>query len=232
MDVEAAFRRLSTDDDNDEALFRGGRPCADAFCIGNHSPPNDFDRDVCGLCSSGKMPYADSRHRHTDAVGTIALFGVGSVNLHRINSWLASILWPDQDESDKVLRARLEGRDFPSSFSRYAQSSERHQGIYRVKGILSVGHVVDDRTRTVAPESNDYVDEGLAAGLVDPRDGLDERRFIVQAVNDLWDVLPASEDLCWDAAETRCCKVIIIGKWLDEGRLRDGFRDCFLSPPE
>ncbi len=54
----------------------------------------------------------------------------------------------------------------------------------------------------------------------------------MQAVHDLWDVLPASADLCWDddaAREgTRCCKVIVIGKWLDEALLQVGFGDCFM----
>ena len=50
-------------------------------------------------------------HQHTDVVGTIALFGIGSVNLHRLNLWLASILCPDQDEHAGVLQAQLEGRD-------------------------------------------------------------------------------------------------------------------------
>jgi hypothetical protein len=41
----------------------------------------------------------------------IALFGAGSVNLRLVHSWLLLILWPDQDEHDGVLHARLEGRE-------------------------------------------------------------------------------------------------------------------------
>ncbi|EED88759.1 predicted protein, partial [Thalassiosira pseudonana CCMP1335] len=102
-------------------------------------------------------------HKHTDAVGTIALFGVGSVDLQKVNSWLASVLWPDQDEKDKVLRAH----------------------------------------------------------------GLDQRRYIAQAVNDLWDIVPASDNLHWNQNDTRCCKIVVIGKWLDEVKLKQQFESCF-----
>jgi hypothetical protein len=93
-------------------------------------------------------------------------------------------------------------------------------------------HAVDGATGNVVLGSNDHVNDGIAGGLLDPNDGRDGRRFIVQAVHDLWDVLPASADLCWDnnaAREgTRCCKVIVIGKWLDEALLQLGFGDCFV----
>jgi hypothetical protein len=65
--------------------------------------------------------------------------------------------------------------------------------------------------------SNDHVNDGIAGGLVDPDDGCDGWRFIVQAMHGLWDILPVSADLCWDdnatREGTRCCKVIIIWKW-------------------
>lgn len=180
------------------------------------------------------------RHRHTNAVGTITLFNIGSVSLHQINSWLASILWPDQDEYDSVLRARLEGRDTScdeevdddkadnidaSRLTKKKQDmmitmkkDKDRQMIYRVKGVLSVRH----------ENHHDDNDEGLA----NSNNGTDRRRYIVQGVHDLWDVQPASMDLCWnddDAAETRCCKVIVIGKCLDVDRLRIGFMECFMT---
>lgn len=176
-------------------------------------------------------------HQHTNSVRTIALFGCGSVDLHKINSWLASILWPNQDEDDKVLRARLENllshgigdNNSGSSHPNISNLSKRDkQIIYRVKGVLSVGHAIDS-TGNVIPSCNDWVDDGLATGEIDRKDGLDRRRFIVQAVNDLWDVLPASQNLRWQSDETRCCKVVLIGKWLEEERLQEGFRGCFNS---
>jgi hypothetical protein len=135
------------------------------------------------------------------------------------------ILWPDQDEHNGVLCARLEGREEipPTAPMRDGcggsrSNDERKQTTYRIKGVLSVMHAVDDATGNVVPGSNDHVDDGIAGGLVDP--------------DDLWDVLPASADLCWDddaAREgTSCCKVIVIGKWLDEALLRVGFGNCFV----
>lgn len=175
-------------------------------------------------------------HRHTNAVGTTTFFSIGSVSLHQINYWLASILWPDQDEYDNVLRARLEGRDTSydeeidddkedgecrSIKMMMTKKSKDKQRIYRVKGVLSVIH-------------DDHLDDN-DEGLVNSNDGTDRRRYIVQAVHDLWDIQPASMDLCWNdddnasAAETRCCKVIIIGKCLDVDRLRMGFMECFMT---
>ena len=176
-------------------------------------------------------------HRHTNAVDTTTLFSIGSVSLHQINYWLASILWPDQDEYDSVLRARLEGRDTScdeeidddkedgecrsTKMMMTKKKSKDKQRIYRVKGVLSVIH-------------DDHLDDD-DEGLVNSNDCTDRRRYIVQAVHDLWDIQPASMDLCWNdddnasAAETRCCKVIIIGKCLDVDRLRMGFMECFMT---
>ncbi len=94
-------------------------------------------------------------------------------------------------------------------------------------------HTVDGATGNVVAGSNNHVDDGIAGGLVDPDDGWGGRRFIVQAVHDLWDILLASADLCWDnnatREGTRCCKqVIVIGKWLDKALLQVGFGDCFV----
>ena len=77
--------------------------------------------------------------------------------------------------------------------------------------------------------TNNWVDDGIVAGVVGSDDGLDKQRFIVRAMNDLWDILPASRNLRWNANKTRCCKIFVIGKWLDEGRLQEGFRGCFNS---
>ena len=99
-----------------------------------------------------------------------------------------------------------------------------------MKGILSVKHAVDDITGEIIPQSNDWVDDGLETGLVISSEadaGLDKRRYVLQCVNDLWDVLPASDNLCWDDNDTRCCKVIVIGKWLNEDELQYGFDQCF-----
>ena len=243
-DVESAFQQSFVEGSSSSSSRFS---CNDPLCNENHAtqPQAMF----CGLCSeSSSSPLPQSvlssppplrsdttrnrQHQHTNAVGTIALFSRGSIDLHKLNSWLASILWPNQDESDKVLRARLEN-DLESSGDGDTNSKieqKRQQKIYRIKGILSVKHAVDDITGEIIPQSNDWVDDGLETGLVicsESDIGLDKRRFIVQAVNDLWDVLPASNNLCWDDNDTRCCKIIIIGKWLNEDELQKGFDQCF-----
>ena len=237
-DVESAFQ---------QSFVEGGSTrfsCNDPLCNENHltQPQAMF----CGLCSESSPPppllsdtTRNRQHQHTNAVGTIALFGRGSMDLHKVNSWLASILWPNQDESDKVLRARLEN-DLESSGGGGGDTNsrteqKRQQKIYRMKGILSVKHAVDDITGEIIPQSNDWVDDGLETGLVISSEadaGLDKRRYVLQCVNDLWDVLPASDNLCWDDNDTRCCKVIVIGKWLNEDELQYGFDQCFHKADE
>jgi len=234
-DVDSAFQLVIGDDAKGEMLQVGesavgvqNDKCKIGCCSGNH-PPND----VCGLCG-GAEPQLSSPsinlHRHTNAVGTVALFGCGSVDLHTVHSWLASILWPNQDESDRILRARLEASHLEHAEIKGQNTEDdansKSQLIYRVKGILSVRHAIDNMGKII-PASNDWVDDGIVAGVVDSIDGLDQRRFILQSVHDLWDVFPASENLNWETTETRCCKVIVIGKHLDRGELQDGFTACF-----
>ncbi len=51
---------------------------------------------------------------------------------------------------------------------------------------------VDGATGNMVQGFTDHVDDGIDGGPVDPDNGRDGRRFIVQAVHDLWDILPAS----------------------------------------
>ena len=48
-------------------------------------------------------------HSHNTSIGTIALVQMGSVYLPAIRSWLAAILWPNQDINDSKLRALHDG---------------------------------------------------------------------------------------------------------------------------
>lgn len=217
-DVDVAFQSATT--------IQNEYNCTISGCSILHHLSND----VCGHCSRTE-PLV--HHRHTNAVGTIALFGYGSVDLHRVHSWLASILWPNQDENDTILRARLEASPNAQHETRVQSAKDddatrKSQTIYRAKGVLSVGHALD-KFSNVIPSSNDWVDEGVAAGLVTSIDGTDRRRYILQAVHDLWDILPASEILHWEATETRCCKVILIGKYLKRQELQEGFNACFTN---
>ena len=55
---------------------------------------------------------------------------------------------------------------------------------------------------------------------------LGSKKVHVWAVNDLWDVNPASHNLCWDDAnETQRCILFATGKWLDESQLQKGFNE-------
>ncbi len=83
-DVESAFQQ-SVDDDAIRNL--GSLPlnfaCMNPSCAENHAPGND----VCGLCDApSQPPLSFGTHRHTSSVGTVALFGRGSVDLRRSNA--------------------------------------------------------------------------------------------------------------------------------------------------
>jgi len=242
--VETAFEQSTLNVSNANSPNEANKGiCQNPACNGNHSPNNK----LCGLCdespnneTTSSLSNSIRHHQHTSAVGTIALFGIGSVDLQKMNAWLASILWPDQDELDKVLRARLEENlrnsnddETPSLEkgninTKPCEPKSKKQQIYRAKGILSVVHPLTPDGTKVKETSNDWVDDGLASGVVEPDNGLDRRRYIVQAVNDLWEVLPASGNLCWEGNETRCCKIVVIGKWLDVKKLHEGFDECFV----
>ena len=46
-----------------------------------------------------------NKHQHTASITTIALSKIGSVDLHTMDQWLATILWPNQDQEDRMLPA-------------------------------------------------------------------------------------------------------------------------------
>ena len=134
-------------------------------------------------------------HSHTGSIRTVVLIRNGSVSLKKINAWLSSILWPNQDgQSD---------------------SDRGYATIFRIKGILSIIH-------KSAPDFDLDTDPKFIED-----DGYDSRRYIVQAVNDLWEIHPANINLAWAENENRCCKLVLIGRKLDYKQLENGFLDCF-----
>jgi len=147
-------------------------------------------------------------HKHTSDVRTISLSYDGSVDLKKINTWFASLLWPNQDKEDKILRAQLETNSIHVSNSDTVGTMQ----IFRAKGILSVKH------HDIEEEDEPNVDET----------GIDDRRFILQAVYDLWEIYPGSENLQWEETHDRTCKLIIIGRCLEEDVLDEGFKSCFV----
>ena len=196
---------------------------------------------------SGNKSHIVSNHRHTSAVGTVALTRVGSVSLRRLNAWLADLLWPDQDEKDEVLRARLEASMAGEVTSHRPLRESTTTQLYRIKGIVSVMHdtesVPDDGNQLENDSKNDNCkkgdgeDGGDVECYVD-EEGRDVRRFVVQAVHDLWEIHPAGDDLRWDRVQPgetvvspHSCKVVLIGRNLDRERLEGGFTACFVAEP-
>jgi len=194
--------------------------------------------------------HHEHKHKHTASITTVAFDRPGSVDVNKLNAWLADILWPNQDETDKVLTAMLynnnqehEGttefekndtEDVPTPPRAIhkgdgSSSSSTEQKIFRIKGIVSVraSNDFDDDPLLVGGDPNPKSDSssgGSGAELL-----LDRRRFIVQAVHDLWDIQPVtSSDLNWSPGEERTGKIVVIGKHLREESLRAGFRACFL----
>jgi len=201
----------------------------DDFETLNHSHDHDHHDHSdgsapCSHCLSSSPSLVQSRanHRHTSSISTMAFVETGSMDLRKVNQWLATILWPNQDEKDQVLTALLQEsmkNDLspPKAITDAKKKQPGQQEIFRVKGILSV--YVDE---TAAEFSLDHVDATT---------GIDSRRYIVQAVHDLWEIHPASHNLKWgsnDEEEKRECKVVIIGRSLDEDFLRTGFRECLI----
>lgn len=153
-----------------------------------------------------------SKHSHSTSVQTISLEKDGSVDLQKMHSWVAKILWPEQDKPDKELRWLLD-EDKANENDRIIESVNSMQ-IFRLKGILSISCNQSDETSFESSSECSY---------------LDNRRYIIQAVHDLWDIHPASQNLQWGENEKRTCKIVIIGQWLDEDIIREGFDGCFLK---
>jgi G3E family GTPase len=170
----------------------------------NHSHDHLSD-ESCNIC----LP--PTKHRHTAGVSTVAFQIAGSVNLSKLNKWLADILWPNQDAEDKVLTAMLH-KSTATTTSHLPKDNKTV--LFRIKGIMSV-------------QGDEDCDEEEETNY-DTSTGLDQRRFIVQAVHDLWEVYPASKDLQWKKNEDRICKLVLIGKHLQEQVLRQGFESCFV----
>lgn len=170
----------------------------------------------CMPCSS---PTMVDKHAHTNSITTIAFIEEGSVNLKLMNTWLASILWPDQDKADSILKSQLEELEGLNQITTPKLVSQRRENeilkemhIFRIKGILSV-------------RRDENVDDHL--DFVCEKSQLDSRKFIVQAVNDLWDINPADSEI-WSSEQDRICKLVVIGRNLKSDNLLAGFKECII----
>ncbi len=180
----------------------------------SHDHHHDHNEEECNLCQKSQPPVT---HKHTEAIKSLAFQQNGSLSLSKLNAWLAEILWPQQDESDKVLTSLLHD---PSKIEAFSENRKEVMQIYRIKGIVSVthdaSHVLEDhekQTYTVPVQDR----------------WLDRRRYIVQAVHDLWEVHPGSDNLLFEQDEDRVGKIVIIGKYLPKEKLEHGFRSCFVE---
>jgi G3E family GTPase len=192
----------------------------------SHNHDHGGDDDDCAICAKEPLPVVVPQHKHTAAVKTLAFQHTGSVDLSKLNQWLAQILWPNQDETDKVLTAML--KDDPISNAAHKGNKEKEnkttQQIFRIKGIVSVHYsseedMEDDTDKAYVAATNTNAGAGF----------LDRRRYIVQAVHDLWEVHPASDDLQWEEDELREGKLVLIGKYLQRDVLQQGFLSCFIT---
>ena len=189
----------------------------------------------CAICN-GQEDSLDGHdhdhshaHTHTQHVSTVSLVKYGSVDRKRMDQWLDSIVVGDSSRTTTASSSPL-----ASHFSSMARSNPQHandgsfvikeQSIFRIKGVLSLYHSV----RESADYDPNFVND----------DGLDQRRFIVQGVYDLWEIHPSSNSF-WttptntetEDAEPRCCKLVVIGRFLNQAALKAGFEECFVVPP-
>ena len=106
-------------------------------------------------------------------------------------------------------------------------NNDQQQQIFRIKGILSIQHGPDDDDN-----SNDD-DDKEEDRWTHPGTRIDRRRFIVQAVHDLWDIYPASggPDAVWDDKDPRTSQLVVIGRHLQGAALQRAFEACRMAVP-
>jgi amidase len=221
------------------SLWEGSNAASVSSINHVHERDEEGNCAVCSAQTNAPITPADG-HSHTANISAVTLLGSGSIDLRRLNRWLADILWQNQDEQESVLRSRLEkGSEGESAAPQRADLFVTSLSqIFRIKGIVSVAHHGDP-----TGDANEHFDEEFYdAEHVDPTTGLDDRMYVVQAVHDLWTVQPSSsavfeeeerEELRGDKIHpwfSRQCRLIVIGQRLDRAGLEEGFRSCFVAP--
>lgn len=187
----------------------------------SHDHGHGHGHEDCSEClKSQQQQQHVGTHKHTAAITSLAFQHEGSVSLSKLNAWLAEILWPQQDESNQVLTALLHDSTKKEQFHEH-QKQQQIMQIYRIKGVVSVVH-----------DSNHFLDDKEKERYTSQvgKEWLDQRRYIVQAVHDLWEVHPGSDNLLFEPSEERIGKIVVIGKYLPRERLEQGFRSCFVEP--
>jgi len=187
----------------------------------DHDHDHHGEHDDCEECHVHTPQEQQQQHKHTDAVTTLAFRYKGSLSLPRLNKWMAEILWPHQDETNIFLMSLLHD---PSKKEEFLQNQKNIMQIFRIKGVVSVIHDPNEALDSIENDDNYMIPRKGSQQLLS-----DRRRYIVQAVHDLWEVHPASDNLCFDTNEERMGKVVIIGKYLPAKELEKGFQACFLD---
>ena len=243
------------DDDNDE----GSHDCS--ICNSNNDPEHHHHHDHHHHHS------LDDDHRHTQDITTISLVRNGSVDRKRMDQWLNSIVGEYNNNNNNTIgtpittSTTMSSSTSPSNpHSSFSQQQQQQQAIYRIKGILSLYQtpesadydpdwlVPSDLHHHSTQEEEHDDDETTTPSIIQRREGggggggLDQRRYIVQGVYDLWEIHPASSSSCWgkqikhvqgkeeeEEEEERCCKLVVIGRFLNRFLLQSGFDGCFLS---
>jgi G3E family GTPase len=207
----------------------------------HHHTTHDHDHDTTNCVTCQQQQQFEEQHTHTANVTTVAFCEPGSMNRVKLHAWLASILWPHQDEHDQILRARLEEQQShekeqqpPPSHEKEQpprddddeddpeeeqQQQPKEQQIYRIKGVVSLQCHVDQMED----------DELEWIRYCDPTTGIDKRQYIVQAVYDTWDISPTQEEFgATEDDHPRECKLVIIGRHLDRDELIQGLQSCMI----
>lgn len=170
----------------------------------------------------GGHHHNDHGHVHSSDVGTFALIEPSlEVDLDALRRWLASLLWQDDEES-------IEGQGHGTS------KKNGKTEIYRMKGTLAVAgsdtlHIlqVGRRIASTAKEASHSANMDLILS------------FTLQAVHETFEIEP-SKSLTWpssssssssSSSQERECRLVVIGKGLDEDSLRRGFRSTAAIEP-
>ena len=183
---------------------------------------------------------------HTLDVSTVSLMVSGTVELTRMHQWLATLLeqqptssLPPQAEKESVLSAAETAAGAVAHHVDNNHDHHQQQQIFRIKGILSVRH----GPNVAKGDGDDDADDEEEDRYIHPVTRIDRRRFIVQAVHDLWDIYPASgsgPDTFWDDHDNyqddshecqqqqpdRTSQLVVIGRHLQGEVLQQALEAC------
>ena len=83
------------------------------------------------------------QHNHTSSITTVSFEVKGSINYKKLNAWLADILWPNQDETDKVLTAMLYNKDDNNNEEEDNNNDEQQQQLISTE-LRDKSRIIDD----------------------------------------------------------------------------------------